>query len=167
MKEAVQKIIHKKIYTIMSNLSFSIIGESHNATKFEAKARDFSFIVDEPESLGGNDHGPNPVEYLLGSYAGCLNVVIHLVAKEEGVQINKLHITVDGDLDPAKFIGQPGFNRAGFQTINVKLDIDADADEATINKIIGVAKNRCPINDNLSNVTQINYAVKNNSAVTN
>ena len=96
----------------MSSLTFSISGESQSATKFEAKARNFSFVVDEPESLGGNDHGPNPVEYLLGSYAGCLNVVVHLVAKEEGININKLNIAINGDLDPAKFVGQPGFNRA-------------------------------------------------------
>lgn len=144
----------------MSKLSFSISGESHNATKFEAKARHFSFLIDEPASLGGNDDGPNPVEYLLASYAGCLNVVIHLVANEEDVKINKLSISIDGDLDPAKFIGQPGFNRAGFQNINVVIDVDADADDAVINKIIGIAKNRCPVNDNLSNVTQINYTVK-------
>ena len=123
----------------MSSLTFSISGESHNATKFEAKARNFSFVVDEPESLGGNDHGPNPVEYLLGSYAGCLNVVVHLVAKEEGININKLNISINGDLDPAKFVGQPGFNRAGFQTINVNISIDADADDAAINKIITIA----------------------------
>jgi uncharacterized OsmC-like protein len=149
----------------MSTLSFSIKGESHNSTKFEAKARNFSFIIDEPESLGGKDQGPNPVEYLLGSYAGCLNVVVHLVAKEEGVLISKLNIAIDGDLDPAKFIGQPGFNRAGFQNINVTLDIDANTDDATINKIIGIAKNRCPINDNLSNVTQISYTVKKSLAL--
>ena len=149
----------------MSSLTFSISGESHNATKFEAKARNFSFVVDEPESLGGNDHGPNPVEYLLGSYAGCLNVVVHLVAKEEGININKLNISINGDLDPAKFVGQPGFNRAGFQTINVNISIDADADDAAINKIITIAKGRCPINDNLSNVTQINYDVKKASKI--
>lgn len=144
----------------MPNLSFSISGESHDATKFEARARHFSFIIDEPESLGGNDHGPNPVEYLLASYAGCLNVVVHLVAGEEAVKIHKLKISIDGDLDPAKFIGQPGFNRAGFQQINVKIDIDADAEVETIHRIIDIAKSRCPVNDNLSNVTQINYLVE-------
>ncbi|WP_316777636.1 OsmC family protein [Pedobacter antarcticus] len=144
----------------MSNLSFSVKGESHNATKFEAKARDFSFVIDEPESLGGNDEGPNPVEYLLGSYAGCLNVVIHLVAREESVNINKLTIAVDGELDPSKFIGKSGFNRAGFLHINVNLDVDADADEITINRIINTAKQRCPVNDNLSNVTPISYTIR-------
>ncbi len=147
----------------MSVVNFSVEGNSLNATKFETKARNFTFIVDEPENLGGNDEGPNPVEYLLGSYAGCLNVVLHLVAKEQNVSIKKLSIKVDGNLDPSKFTGQQSFNRAGFQHINVAIDIDADADAATINNIIGLAKNRCPINDNLSNVTQINYSIKNNN----
>jgi uncharacterized OsmC-like protein len=146
----------------MSILNFSVQGQSKTPTKFEAKARNFSFIVDEPEALGGNNDGPNPVEYLLGSYAGCLNVVVHLVAKEQGIAINQLHIEVNGDLDPAKFTGQPGFNRSGFQNINVNVAVDADANNETIYKIIEIAKSRCPVNDNLSNVTQVNYSVKKN-----
>ncbi len=147
----------------MSIVNFSVEGESLNATKFETRARNFTFIVDEPENLGGKDEGPNPVEYLLGSYAGCLNVVLHLVAKEQNVTIKKLFIKADGNLDPSKFIGQQSFNRAGFQHINVAINIEANADADTINNIISIAKNRCPINDNLSNVTQINYSITNNN----
>lgn len=88
----------------MSKLNFAISGTAINATKLITRARSFSFIVDEPEALGGNDDGPNPVEYLLGSYAGCLNVVINLVAKELNITINKLLININGDIDPAKFI---------------------------------------------------------------
>ncbi len=146
----------------MSLLNFSIHGQSKTATKFEAKARNFSFIVDEPEALGGNDDGPNPVEYLLGSYAGCLNVVVHLVAKELGVTIDDLKIEVNGNLDPAKFTGQAGFNRPGFQNIDVNVEIESNATTETIYKIIDIAKSRCPVNDNLSNVTQINYSVTKN-----
>jgi uncharacterized OsmC-like protein len=147
----------------MSIVNFSVEGESLNATKFENKARNYTFIVDEPQSLGGNDEGPNPVEYLLGSYTGCLNVVLHIVAKEQNVRINKLFIKADGNLDPSKFTGQQSFNRAGFQSINVSINIDADADVNVISNIISIAKNRCPINDNLSNVTQINYSITNSN----
>ncbi|WP_207492253.1 OsmC family protein [Aridibaculum aurantiacum] len=143
----------------MPTINFSVEGESINATKLEAKARQFKFIVDEPPALGGKDEGANPVEYLLGSYAGCLNVVFHLVAKEEGITINSLGIKVNGDIDPARLFGSSTFNRAGFQSINVEFDIDSDADEATINQLISKVKSRCPINDNLSNVTQLNYSV--------
>ena len=143
----------------MSTLKFSVQGESLSPTKLEAKARQFSFIVDEPPALGGKDEDANPVEYLLGSYAGCLNVVFHLVAQEQGIAIYSLGITVTGDIDPSKLFGKSALNRAGFQSINVALDIDSDADEAALNKLIHTVKSRCPVNDNLSNVTQLNYSV--------
>jgi uncharacterized OsmC-like protein len=149
----------------MATLKFSVEGESINATKLQAKARQFEFIVDEPPALGGNDEGANPVEYLLGSYAGCLNVVFHLVAKEEGVKINSLGIKVSGDIDPSRLLGSSRFNRAGFQSIDVDFYIDSDSDEATINELVSKVQSRCPVNDNLSNVTQLNYSVV-NSAVT-
>jgi uncharacterized OsmC-like protein len=141
----------------MSTLNFSIKGQSLSATKLETKVRSFAFIVDEPPALGGNDEGPNPVEYLLGSYAGCLNVVIHLVARELKIIIHKLNIEVNGDLDPSKFAGGSSLNRAGFQNINVNIDIETDASIEQENNLIEISKSRCPVNDNLSNTTQINY----------
>ena len=147
----------------MSTIKFSIEGESINATKLEVQARQFSFIVDEPPALGGNDDGANPVEYLLGSYAGCLNVVFHLVAKEENITIHNLSIKVSGDIDPARLFGSSRYNRAGFQSINVEFNINSDATEPVINELINKVKNRCPVNDNLSNVTQLNYSVINST----
>ena len=131
----------------MSIVKFAIKGESKTATKFEAKARGFSFVIDEPGSLGGTNEAPNPVEYLLGSLAGCLNIVLHLEAKEQNVVINNLKIDIEGDLDPAKFVGLPSFNRSGFQHINININLEADATEEIINNIINKAKARCPISD--------------------
>ncbi len=147
----------------MATINFSIEGESINATKFEVQARQFTFIVDEPPALGGNDEGANPVEYLLGSYAGCLNVMLHLIAKEEGITLNSLNIKANGDIDPASMLGSSQFNRAGFQSINVNFEIDSDANKSAIKKLISKVKSRCPINDNLSNVTQLNYSVIHNA----
>ncbi len=151
----------------MSNsLNFSVKGESQGPTKLEVKARQFSFIIDEPPALGGGDEGANPVEYLLGSYAGCLNVVFYIVAKEEGIRVNSLKIDIDGNLDPSKFLGFSKINRSGFHNINVQIDIDTDAPDFRIADLISKVKERCPINDNLSNITQINYAIKNLIALT-
>ena len=143
----------------MSVVKFAIKSESKTATKFEAKARNFSFVIDEPGALGGTNEAPNPVEYLLGSLAGCLNIVLHLEAKEHNTIIKNLKIDIDGEPDPARFVGLPGYNRSGFQHININLE--ADTTEETINAIINKAKARCPISDNISGVTQINYTVSN------
>ena len=86
----------------MSVLNFSINGESKSATKFESKAQNFGLTIDEPKNLGGKDEGPNPVEYILAGYAGCLNVVFNIVAKERGINIHNLKLDVNGDLNPSK-----------------------------------------------------------------
>ena len=65
----------------MTKLTFAINGENRNATRLDVDARQFRVVVDEPVQLGGSDAGPNPVEYILAGYAGCLTVVGHLVAK--------------------------------------------------------------------------------------
>ena len=58
----------------MSNLNFIIKGEAQTAARFEAKARQFRIVIDEPPYLGGNDKGANPFEYLLASFGGCLKL---------------------------------------------------------------------------------------------
>jgi uncharacterized OsmC-like protein len=110
----------------MSKLNFSISGTSITATRYDGKARQFSLVVDEPEELGGQDSAPNPVEYLLAAYAGCINVVIHLVAKELQVAVSNIKIDINGDINPGRLLGLSQADRAGFESLNVDIDLDTD-----------------------------------------
>ncbi len=139
----------------MSDLNFQIQGEAQTAARFVAGARQFSLVIDEPPALGGDDFGANPVEYLLASYAGCINVVAHLTAKELGIKVEKLSIKVDGNLNPDRLFGQSNEDRAGFKNINVDFTPITDAGPEKIKLWIETIKNRCPINDNLSNTTPL------------
>lgn len=143
----------------MSKLTFSINGENKNVTRLDVNARQFKIIVDEPASLGGTDQGANPVEYILAGYAGCLNVVGHLVAKELGITINNLRVEISGDLNPARFMGLSFDERAGFLGLHVKLQVDSNADEVTLEKWLQQVENRCPVNDNLANPTPIRISL--------
>ncbi len=139
----------------MALLNFAIKGENTNPTQLVVNARQFKVIVDEPAALGGTDQGPNPVEYLLAGYAGCLNVVAHIVAKELGLELKKLIIEVDGDINPARLFGQSKEDRAGFKIIRVKISIDTDAEQKLIDQWLTEVESRCPINDNLTNPTPV------------
>ncbi|HUM89032.1 MAG TPA: OsmC family protein [Prolixibacteraceae bacterium] len=139
----------------MATLNFSTKGVSENPTKFNAQSRTFNIVVDEPEQLGGTNHGANPVEYILAGYAGCLNVVGHLVAKEQHLKLNKLSIEIDGDLNPDRFLGVSDNDRAGFKIIRVKITPDTNASKEQLEKWINEVEKRCPVNDNLQNPTPI------------
>lgn len=143
----------------MSLLQFSVKGKAYNATKTEITTRKFRFLVDEPQGLGGEDDAPNPVEYILAGYAGCLNVVAHLVARERNIQIRSLEIDIEGDINPDKLFGVPDAGRAGFQAIRVNIRIDSDASRQEITDLIAAVKERCPVNDNLTNTTPVSYLV--------
>jgi len=139
----------------MSDLVFSVTGTNENPTKFVAKARNFTLTIDEPDTFGGTDQGANPVEFLLAAYAGCLNVMAHIVAREMRFKLNKLEIKVEGTLNPAKVLGQASPDRAGYKEIRVSLFPDADVDQSTLDTWFESVEARCPVNDNLSHTTPI------------
>ncbi len=139
----------------MSDMNFSIKGVSENPTKFVAEARNFKIVVDEPPTLGGTDQGANPVEYLLASYAGCLNVMGHLIAGELGFILKKLEIEINGNLNPAKLFGKSYTERAGYKNIQVTLKPSADVNSETLKLWSQEVENRCPVNDNLQNSTLV------------
>ena len=139
------------------DLNFSVNGKRVGATKYQGLARSFELVVDEPEMLGGEDSAANPVEYLLAGYAGCLNVVFGIVAKEMKVEIKSLDINIDGDINPEKFLGISDNERTGFKSINVNIELRTNADKATEALLIEKVKSRCPVNDNLANPTPIQY----------
>ncbi|WP_246954897.1 OsmC family protein [Brachybacterium sp. Marseille-Q7125] len=135
--------------------TFSASGTSLSPTKIEVQARQFTLTIDEPPNLGGEDHGANPVEYVLGALLGCLNVVIQMVAKEKGIEYRSLKLTAEGDLNPAKLMGEDVTTRPGFQEIRVAVELDTDADEQAVAELLSEAESRCPVSDNLANATPV------------
>lgn len=144
----------------MADLIFSLSGQNVNPTKFVAKTRQFTLTIDEPEGLGGTDQGANPVEFLLAAYAGCLNVMGHIVAAELGFKLNNIRIELEGDLNPAKVFGNPTIDRAGYKEIRVNIFPDAETDEANLAKWLEIIESRCPVNDNLINPTPVKISLK-------
>lgn len=143
----------------MSLSNFSINGSSINSTLYKGTSRQFNFLVDEPHELGGEDLAANPVEYLLAGYAGCLNVVINLVAKELGIKLYDFKININGNIDAAKFLGLSEEGRAGFQSLEVSIDFVTNATQESVDFLLKNVKQRCPVNDNLSNTTPIQYHI--------
>ena len=138
---------------------FAVSAESESETKTVVEARDFEFVVDEPSSLGGTDDGPNPVEYLIGAWAGCLNVVVHTVGEERGIDLERVAIDIEGDLDPRKFLGIDEDPRAGYREINARIEVESDADEEALEALAAGVEERCPVGDNIENSTPTDVVI--------
>ena len=141
--------------------TFAASTELVGDTRVSVSARDFELTIDEPEDLGGTNQGPNPVEFVLGALGGCLSIVGHTVADEMQLEIEHLEVDLEGDLNPAKFMGADTDARAGYQEIRADIDVElhtADgnvADAATVDQWLETVESRCPVSDNLGAATPI------------
>jgi len=139
----------------LSDVMFSVEACSVNKTRTDVSVGSHVFSIDEPQRLGGTDVGPNPVEYMLGALAGCLNVVGHIIAREMDFQIESMSIYLEGNLDPLVFLGKKQSARAGFKEIRAHFDIESSAAEETLREWIKAVEARCPVSDNLGNPTPL------------
>ena len=133
-----------------------ITGESENPTKMNLTAGKFKMIIDEPKGMGGTDEGPSPIQVLLMSLAGCLNVTGHEIARQKGLKLNGMKVTIEGVMNPCTFIGCSFEERAGFQNIKVTVRADMpgvteEAKEAWLKE----TESRCPVTDNIKADTTI------------
>ena len=144
----------------MSNeLKFTVSSVSETPARTRIQTRGFDLTVDEPEALGGTDKAPNPVEYILAGYAGCINVVAHLVAKELDFYLDNLKIDIDGFLNPNRLFGKSLEERAGYKQIDVKLETTTDIEPELKKRWLDEISHRCPVNDNLTNTTPISFSI--------
>ena len=123
----------------------------------EASIRDFAPIVsDEPGALGGTDSGPNPVEQILAAYGNCLAVGYAANATVAGIEISKLSIELEGDLDLHTFLGLKQGN-AGYDKITVKVNIQSDASPEDLKALHEKVSSTSPVGHTLGRAIPLHF----------
>lgn len=117
-------------------LPFSVNLTWEDGTRNRAVVRDFSpLTLAEPEAFGGENEGPNPVEYLLTGAIGCFSISLELILSQRGIKLNAYHATITGKVDMAAFFGHIDGER-GVQGITLHASVDADAPQDEIQDAI-------------------------------
>lgn len=136
-------------------------GQSENPTKMNLTSGKFKMVIDEPQNMGGTDEGPSPIQVLLMSLAGCLNVTGHEIARQKGLTLKGMKITIEGMMNPCAFIGCSFEERAGFQKI--KVIVEPEMENATPEEIeewLEETEKRCPVTDNIRADTSLSVSIK-------
>lgn len=125
-------------------------------TKVEVKARQHTFVIDEPPSLGGTDEGMNPVEAVLGALGACQSIVAQVYAKKFDVSYDELRIELEGDLDPDGFLNISDV-RPGYSDIRYKFYLKSDEPEEKIQPFIEFIQQKCPVGDTIANTVRLAF----------
>lgn len=74
-------------------------GRSETPRRAKIRIRSHTILIDDAIERGGTDRGPNPPETFLASMAGCLNIQMNRLAKERGITLKNIRLSIDADFD--------------------------------------------------------------------
>ncbi len=110
-----------------------------------SQIRDFPpVLMDEPKALGGQNEGPNPLEFLVASLNGCKGVMVPLIANEMGFAFSELSFDTKGVIDLRGLMGQPDVS-THFQSLTFSVNITTDESDERLKALQNAVAARCPV----------------------
>jgi uncharacterized OsmC-like protein len=138
------------------------INEFYGACQNFQRSQPFVFEKDEPPVLLGEDHGANPVEYVLAALDGCLTTSLIYHAAAQGIKIDEVETSFSGDLNLHGFLGLDENTRNGYEKIKVVFKIKADAPKEKLQELVQLAQKRSPVFDIVSHPTPVEVSLEDN-----
>lgn len=86
------------------------------------------YIVDEPPGLLGDDTAPNPSEASLAALGSCIAVGLHANAVHRGWKVQKLELSLEGDLNITAVWGTGDTSEKPVGFTDVRIDVDMVCD---------------------------------------
>ena len=127
-------------------------------TRTKIQVRDFAPVyTDEPDSLGGTNSAPSPLETVLVALVGCDGVIINGVATAMGFDYAGVDFACESQIDVRGPKGVPGI-RPYFETGKLEITVYTDESEERFRKLARNVEHRCPVM-NLLNAAQVDMDV--------
>ncbi len=133
----------------------TIAAELREGTAVTVQTRQFSWLADEPLSVGGTDTGPTPYEILLGALAACIAVTLRLYANHKKIALAGVEVKLEFDRVHADDCIDCDERAEGWiERIQTEVTIHGTFDNAQRARLTQVAQ-RCPVHKTLANAVHI------------
>lgn len=140
--------------------TFESRSQLQDGFRSEVSIRQHELTVDEPESLGGSDSGPNPVELILASLGTCQEITYRAYAAALGIPLDNVSVHLEGDIDLRGFFAVDESVRAGFQAIRGTVHLESTASEEQLQKLRTVVNGHCPVLDIVTNPVPVELSLE-------
>ncbi len=166
LKDAVE-LMQSQLRTNPNNAVATFVADSRQVQglQSETKIRNFTLTVDEPESLGGTDTGPNPVELILGALASCQEITYRAFAEALEIPLHSVSVRIEGDLDLRGFFAVDETVRAGFQDIRGTVELDSSASAEDLARLKKIVDAHCPVLDILREPVPVSLEINHQTRV--
>jgi uncharacterized OsmC-like protein len=104
-------------------------------------ARNHHFIVDGPVGNGCPGEAPTPAEIFLSAVAACGTEVIQVIARDDGVPLDSVEVTVRGTVDRE---AQPRTDVTVFTEVHLSIRLTGPTEPQAAALVAGFQR-RCPL----------------------
>lgn len=123
----------------------AVRGVNLGGTRTEMTVRHFEPVVtDEPDSLGGTNTAPSPLETTIAALVGCDGVIINGVAKAMGFDYSRVEFEAEGVIDVRGPKGVRGI-RPYFERIDMTITVTTPEPDDRFEKLQANVEFRCPV----------------------
>lgn len=131
----------------------STIHEWYGAGNEQVHAEEFTATADHPTL--GHGHGPTPQEFVLHALAACIAAGVATGAAARDIELTKIETTVRGSIDVRGVLGIDPDVRNGFSSVEVDVEVDGDAPQASLDALIESSTKRSAVFDIITAPTQV------------
>ena len=118
-----------------------------NGREDDTRTEPFVVDADEPAITAGGDSAPNPMEFVLHSLASCLTSTMVNHAAVQGIEIESVESSLEGDMDVRGMLGLSDEVRKGYNHVRVRMRVKSPASAATLKELAMFS----PVYDIISN----------------
>lgn len=120
----------------------------------EMKVGNHYMTADEPESVGGNDFGPNPYELVSAGLSACTAMTIQMYARRKKWDVQLVEVHTSYAKDYVEDCENCEEDSAKIDTFKREIKLEGALDEKQINRLLQIA-DKCPVHKTLHSETQV------------
>jgi putative redox protein len=121
--------------------------------QFNALVNGHTIIMDAPEKVGGEDHGPIPKPFVLTALSGCTGMDVAAILRKSKNEVSSLNIKVIGELS----------KESPIQYIAIHLEYNFKGDEkdkdAALNAVTLSQEKYCGVSSMLKKIMPVTWDV--------
>jgi putative redox protein len=148
-------VIEEKVIPGSGNQVLAFNDEGYTV---ELKAGKHILRSDEPESVGGNDFGPDPYSLLLSALGSCTAMTIRMYANRKGWDVDSVSVHLDHSKVYSDDCDGCESSASKIDKIEKQIRITGNLDEKQINRMMEISE-KCPVHKTLNNTVVIETAL--------
>lgn len=111
-------------------------------------------LADEPESVGGNDFGPNPYEFVSAGLSACTAMTVQMYVRRKGWDLQNIEVHTSYSKEHAIDCENCEADSARIDTFQREIKFEGDLDEKQVARMLEIA-DKCPVHRTLHSETQV------------